>query len=118
MGMVRVMSVVPQWYCACDFQAAYGGGGVMRHCAVGVVACDCAEALGDKMVALAAVGEQHFADLVFSDGIALREPLFQFGEEATQRNAVLQHGLADVGDFGGAFFGFELGGRVGLLAFG
>ena len=69
------------------------------------------------MVALAAVGEQHFADLVFGDGFALREMVFQFGEEATQRDAVLQHGLADVGDFGGAFFGFELGGRIGLLAF-
>ena len=89
----------------------------MRHCAVGVVAGDGAEALGYEVFALAAVGEQHFADLVFGDAVALREAVFQLGEEAAQRDAVLQHGLADVGDFGGAFFGFELGGRIGLLAF-
>ena len=89
----------------------------MRHCAVGVVARNRAKTLGYEIISLAAVGEQHFADLVFGDGIALRQALFQLGKEATQRNAVLQHGLADVCHFGGAFFGFELGGGVGLLAF-
>ena len=89
----------------------------MRHRAVGVVTRNRAKALGDEVIALAAVGEQHFADLVFGDGIALRQALFQLGEEAAQRDAVLQHGLADVCHFGGGFFGFELGGWIGLLAF-
>ena len=79
----------------------------MRQGGIGIVAGNGIETWRNKAGTLAAVFIEHAVDVQFAQFAAVCQDLFKLGKEAAQCRAVFRHGIADMGDVGIGFNGFE-----------